>query len=119
MHGSLKISSLYPRTPKYSYLVNRSKPEYFGRRDDYLSYLSSDPVAPSTAAAAAASAAGSRPIPTSGSVLGSSAYQNLLPPSESNEAGDRQDPHLSANSLGVLDSPNQQCSLINKLPTEL
>lgn len=34
-----RLSSFYPRQPKYSYLVNRTNPEYFGRRDDYLSYL--------------------------------------------------------------------------------
>ena len=34
-----RLASYYPRQPKYSYLVSRTKPEYFGRRDDYLSYL--------------------------------------------------------------------------------
>jgi len=43
-----RLSALYPRQPKYSYLVSKSKPEYFGRRDDYLSYLTG-PVTASSA----------------------------------------------------------------------
>ncbi len=56
--------------------MNRAKPEYFGRRDDYLSYLSSEP---------SSSSAVSKQIATGGpSVLGST-YQNLLP-AEANES---------------------------------
>lgn len=46
--NDLKISSFYPRQPKYSYLVSRTRPEYFGRRDDYLSYLSPPQAQPAT-----------------------------------------------------------------------
>lgn len=36
---SLKISPYCPRQPKYSYLVSKNKPEYFGRQEDYNDYL--------------------------------------------------------------------------------
>ncbi len=44
-----KIAAFYPRTPKYSYLMSKTKPEYYGRREDYLSYLRPDPTMTPTA----------------------------------------------------------------------